>query len=706
MPLSDTLNKLIESCRANNHRACVVLSGELEWGRQIISAWSLDNTDSLWIGDQATQLCARYTSSKQLAGELGNECMHLVWNAHDGFAPNTLGQASGLVQGGGLFIILIPTLQRFLSRPDSTYASMCSSEQQVEQCGTHFLQRCFRYLSDSPSTLVIEQHSINTVPSLEKKANKQSSKERELELQLTDDQQEALQAIETVATGHRHRPLVLTANRGRGKSTILGIAASKLINKRADKILLTAPKPGSTAQSLKHFRSRLENDSRLSLFEFMAPDALVHSLPEAHLLIIDEAASIPVPMLETMLRHYPRVVFSSTVHGYEGTGQGFAVRLHGLLDQIRPEWRKLHMEQAVRWAANDPLEQAVFNALCLNQPALPEPLLNLSFDELYFGTIEQNELATNEYLLSQVMALLTQAHYQTSPADLRMLLDHPDVRLLVCLQDTSLIGLILLLKEDPRGLDIAPKDIAYNLRRGKGMLAPQALSAFHTDEEILALSSQRIVRIAVRPEARKQGIGHMLVQHAFELISGEGIDYLSVSYGLRADLHRFWQGSNFISHRLGYRKDKSSGVHSVLACRPSSAKAGGVLSHFTARFHEHLRFGLSRYYQKVDAHDLASLLSELPKPANWNERRVRGFAESQLAEFDVAHELFEFVMLALHSQCFASLPRKSQDLLINRVVQGHAWEDCCRRLTINGHKAGLQLLRATISELIEKVSAN
>ena len=49
--------------------------------------------------------------------------------------------------------------------------------------------------------------------------------------------------------------------------------------------------------------------------EFVAPDALLLHPSPAALLLVDEAAAIPTPLLERMLAHHARIVFATTGHG-------------------------------------------------------------------------------------------------------------------------------------------------------------------------------------------------------------------------------------------------------------------------------------------------------------------------------------------------------------------------------------------------------
>lgn len=60
-------------------------------------------------------------------------------------------------------------------------------------------------------------------------------------------------------------------------------------------------------------------------------------LSQAELVVIDEAAAIPLPVVRTLLGPY-LVFLCSTVNGYEGTGRSLSLKL---IEQLRTE---------VRWA--------------------------------------------------------------------------------------------------------------------------------------------------------------------------------------------------------------------------------------------------------------------------------------------------------------------------------------------------------------------
>ena len=65
-------------------------------------------------------------------------------------------------------------------------------------------------------------------------------------------------------------------------------------------------------------------------------------LAQAELLVIDEAAAIPLPVVRALLGPY-LVFLCSTVNGYEGTGRSLSLKL---IQQLRVEGAKLSSKDA------------------------------------------------------------------------------------------------------------------------------------------------------------------------------------------------------------------------------------------------------------------------------------------------------------------------------------------------------------------------
>ena len=149
------------------------------------------------------------------------------------------------------------------------------------------------------------------------------------------------------------------------------------------------------------------------------------------LLLVDEAAALPLAVLQRLLGGARRcVAFATTVHGYEGSGRGFAVRFQGFLRRHASAVHALRLSQPVRWGPGDPLQAWTARVLLLDMapPDGGPPPGGSGGGSV--RVLPPSALARDERLLRQVFGLLVLAHYQTTPADLLRLLDAPNLEVL------------------------------------------------------------------------------------------------------------------------------------------------------------------------------------------------------------------------------------------------------------------------------------
>lgn len=65
---------------------------------------------------------------------------------------------------------------------------------------------------------------------------------------------------------------------------------------------------------------------------FIAPDELFLALQrnpsfsENAWLFVDEAAMLPIAQLTAFSHHFKHILFTTTIHSYEGTGRGFTLK--------------------------------------------------------------------------------------------------------------------------------------------------------------------------------------------------------------------------------------------------------------------------------------------------------------------------------------------------------------------------------------------
>ncbi|WP_299017539.1 GNAT family N-acetyltransferase [uncultured Photobacterium sp.] len=557
--LTDFCSALIIRAKQANVRYLVAIEGTFEWGSELACQFASLHNYPLWAGDLAPELL-NSVALKKAKKWLGQECDCLIFNAYHGFDVEALGALSGTVIGGGGMLMLLPP-QWF----------------NKHECQSPSIRRLTKLLS-LPEVLYVRQgQPLPPLPELPVVSEAYSDSEFGC---LTADQHEAVAAIRRVVTGHRKRPLVLTADRGRGKSTALGIAAASLMTERKIRIGVTAPAFANADTLISHVARRLQLDYHQqklleydgSQLQFFAPDLLLAEAVALDFLIVDEAAAIPAPILTRLLSRYNRIAFASTVHGYEGTGRGFAIKFRQQLDVVSPQWRQLQLCQPIRWAEPDPLEKWTFRTLLLDADYPSLANMASGDDVIKYRVVASNELVEDENLLAQVFGLLINAHYQTSPADMVQLLDDNTVQLVVAELDDVIVGCCLLSLEGGFSDEMA-NDIMLGKRRPKGHLLAQSVAAHIGLTQGAVQRSARIMRIAVHPELQQQGIGLELLVFCRRLAEEQQLDYLGTSFGLVSELFDFWHKAGYLAVRLGIKKDAASGAHSLLMVLPLSRPA-------------------------------------------------------------------------------------------------------------------------------------
>lgn len=701
-------------CRAaagKGFRAVVVLSGEVAWCRDLAAALVTEHLAGTcwWVGEQPAP------GSESLAWShartrLGMEVGQLVIDAFDGFDAEGFGALSGTVRAGGLLLLLVPPLEKWPDYADPQRQRFALYPHPPESVSGNFLARMARVLEREPGISLIRQgEALPALPALPL-----AGRCAEVEgVYASVDQQEAVEGIKHVATGHGHRPLVLSADRGRGKSAALGIAAAQLLHEGVEQILVTAPRIDAAAQIFEHARRLLPGaESRRGnllwqgkRIEFVPPDALTLVPRETQLLLVDEAAAIPTPLLEQMLGHYSRTVFATTIHGYEGTGRGFSVRFYKVLDQRTPGWRAQHLSTPIRWAEGDPLEHLSFRALLLDAEAVErEEVATATCENSRVERLDPSLLWADEPLLSELFGLLVLAHYRTSPNDLRQLLDGPQQTLFCLRYQGHVIATAVVVEEGELEPALA-HEVYLGRRRVQGHLLPQSLANHAGFAEAASMRAARVMRIAVHPALQGRGLGSLLLEQVEQTMQRQGCDYLGASFGATSGLLRFWQQMGLLPVRVGLRREATSGTHSVMVMKPLSKRAEGLFRAVRERFAETLPELLAEPLSELDGGLAERLLATTPPVVHeaLGEQDWR-----DLESFALGQRGYELCMLAIRKlvlqalsddRIFADLSETQKQLLQEKVVQRHGWERVVRTGAFTGRRQALQVMRQAVAIL-------
>ncbi|KKN61637.1 hypothetical protein LCGC14_0519690 [marine sediment metagenome] len=659
-------------------------------------AWCQSSAQALLAGFDKNKIVflSNYTDSgyktitqKQAQQQLGKEFDAAIFDALETFNPDSFGAIVGTIKASGVLIIFMPPVL-----PDSLWLQRFH---QISLAHAHSYS-CVQVIKQGEALPSLPLPKLNSEPT---------------KYSLTADQEIALNGILKVVHGHRRRPLVLSSDRGRGKSAVLGIAAAELLKQGKKTIIVTAPSIATVVTVFDH-AARLLPDAQVSKghlildnaeIKFMAPDALIASEQKADLLMIDEAAAIPAPILEQLLHQFSRIVFATTLHGYEGTGLGFAIRFKESLNQHTPNWHSLNMTTPIRWSEDDVLEAFSFKALLLDAiPVADEVIEQCQSTACVFEKIDRRQLLEDETSLAELFGLMVLAHYRTRPSDLQWMLDHDDVSVYAMRYQGHIVASAWLVQEGGLDDDLASA-IHGGTRRLKGHLLPQSLLAHVGITHAGSLHYQRIIRLAVHPAIQHRGIGHALLDNIIEQAKHSNIDIIGSSFAATVDLLSFWSTSKFTPVRLGVQQDDVSGGHAVMMLHAISNNGQTVLAAAHQQFQQHWPYLVQQEFQQIEP-DLIIKLSTLIKvPASvlstWDTQAVLAFFQQQRSYESSRIALFLWLSAQITQDKFAQLSTSQQQLTVLVILQQRDWAMIAKKTGLTGKTQIIDHLREIVALL-------
>uniref|UniRef100_A0A673HMB4 RNA cytidine acetyltransferase n=1 Tax=Sinocyclocheilus rhinocerous TaxID=307959 RepID=A0A673HMB4_9TELE len=528
---------------------------------------NLNQDDPFELFIAATNI--RYCYYNETHKILGNTYGMCVLQDFEALTPNLLARTIETVEGGGIVVILLRTvnsLKQLYTMAMDVHSRYRTEAHQdvVGRFNERFIlslascKTCV-VIDDQLSILPISTHITNIKP-VPPKTQDDGLSPREQELKdlkeslqdtqpvgvlvdscKTMDQAKAvLKFIEAISEKTLRSTVALTAARGRGKSAALGLAVAGAVAFGYSNIFVTSPSPDNlhtlfefifkgfdALQYQEHLdyeiiqslnpefnkaviRVNIFKEHRQTIQYIHPADAV--KLGQAELLVIDEAAAIPLPLVKKLLGPY-LVFMASTINGYEGTGRSLSLKL---IQQLRQQSADSQLNLSAENRNTSTARLARFR--------------NMKKEELFFRTagmciiihkislipyssyyVNRDTLfcyhKASEAFLQRLMALYVASHYKNSPNDLQMLSDAPAHHLFCLLApvpptQNSLPEVLAVVQVCLEG-EISRQSVLNSLSRGKkasGDLIPWTVSEQFQDPEFGSLSGGRIVRIAVNPD--------------------------------------------------------------------------------------------------------------------------------------------------------------------------------------------------------------
>uniref|UniRef100_A0A1A8N845 RNA cytidine acetyltransferase n=1 Tax=Nothobranchius pienaari TaxID=704102 RepID=A0A1A8N845_9TELE len=687
---------------------------------------NLNQDDPFELFIAATNI--RYCYYNETHKILGNTYGMCVLQDFEALTPNLLARTIETVEGGGIVVILLRTMNSLKQLYTMTMDvhSRYRTEAHQDVVG-RFNERFILSLASCKNCVVIDDqlnilpissHTANIKP-VPPKTQEDGLSPREQELKdlkeslqdtqpvgvlvdscRTMDQAKAvLKFIEAISEKTLRSTVALTAARGRGKSAAMGLAVAGAVAFGYSNIFVTSPSPDNLHTMFEfifkgfdalQYQEHLDYEIiqslnpefnkavvRVNIFkehrqtiQYIHPGDAV-KLGQAELLVIDEAAAIPLPLVKNLLGPY-LVFMASTINGYEGTGRSLSLKLIQQLRQQSAETqqstsaenrttstarlaaaRTLHeasLHESIRYGSGDAVEKWLNELLCLDCLNIPRLISGCPLPQtcdLYY--VNRDTLfcyhKASEAFLQRLMALYVASHYKNSPNDLQMLSDAPAHHLFCLLPpvpptQNSLPEVLAVVQVCLEG-EISRQSVLNSLSRGKkasGDLIPWTVSEQFQDPDFGSLSGGRVVRIAVNPDYQGMGYGSRALQllqmyyegkfptmdenaqpnhtgitsvssEAVSLLEevitprrelpplllklserrAERLDYLGVSYGLTAQLLKFWKKAGYTPVYLRQTPNDLTGEHSCVMLKELNTDETSEQSQWLSAFWKDFR---------------------------------------------------------------------------------------------------------------------
>jgi len=754
----------LQIIEAEEYRRGVVISGNEAWSRAKLAQLygMLKPANALWLADALSCLpdyamrSGRLVTRGQVVSLLGSESDVLIVDGYSGLNPDSVAALAGSIVKGGVVIVLAPLLDQWASFNDPEYQKIAVYPYTHADIPGLFLQHFSRVLGQYCDNDHFIKLDINTddealeiiakdfCPHFNAESIAQGLSHGKHQFVCSDSQQRVVEAVNRVCTGHRKRPLVLTADRGRGKSAAIGMALADLIQTSVPyHFVVTAPSLVAVDRLFAHCAEMLgvaldapgELSWQGSTVRYCLP-GLVEEQLGVTMLVVDEAAAIGTAMLTQWLGAFSRMVFSSTVHGYEGSGQGFSLRFQQTLTQVMPQHKCITLTEPIRWREGDKVEAFINAAFLLNADVDNigdsdgnSARIGTSIDTVELADLEVDgaaplicirridrvELVKQTSLLTGLFGLLITAHYKTTPGDLRNLLDGPNLEVFVATHHDgateSVVGGLLLAKEGAFDEALASA-IWQGQRRPRGHVIPQTLAVQCGYEGALKFKSARIIRVAVNPRMQQQGLGKRLVKAAESYSKLQGFEWLGSSFGATEALVHFWGACGLNPVRVGISLDGASGSYSTLVLAPLCEIVEPDFVLLRKRFYDHFLLALKNYYQKMPSELLLCLLKRGDGKSITGvsaidiiagQRDVDGFLQYQWP-YDVVFPSLQRWFLGLLFSGNIIAPSGDISLLVELFIRQQSLKRAVEVWGKGGEKAFIKMVKIAVANVNENVS--
>ena len=714
--IDEAVDTIVNEAISSGERRLAAISGlsSLDIARRIVELYTSNSggdvsallmsinaseTYRSWLEKPVANLNVKAVDYARTVEVIGGTWSILVLDVSAQFSPNDIGRLVEVVCGGGIVIFTLPPINEWILKPTLFQKWLVIPPYSENSLRQIFKKRFIKTVASSEGTWLLDlekDEAIGKPRSVRARVNVKPEANGICRLALTEDQVNVVRECEEAFREGGRGTVVILANRGRGKSAAIGLALADIVSKWGIKrVVITSPEPTGVSVLYRFLKNGLSfldvkySEEKGGLLDTIRIGELeiVYMRPElasrvrADIKVVDEAASIPIPLLYRIIGSARFSMFASTVHGYEGTGRSFTLRfLKGLREFKNLNVKELTMKTPIRYPINDPVEKWLYSFLLLNAEPSEISLETVKkMRNIYYACLDVNKLFEDENMLREFYGIYVMAHYRNRPDDLAILADAPHHSARALMADGGVIVSIQIAEEG--GLD--DKLVEEFMREGvklSGHMIPHRLAVYNSLKSFPKLRGLRIVRIATHPKLWGEGFGSRALKELTLEAESKGYDWIGAGFGVSRELLRFWTRNSFIPVHLSPVRNPTTGEFSLLVVKPLTRRAQRQLAVASREFKLRFLNSLHNIYFDLNPYLALDILNTgLSKPiirlTKAQLARLKGYVRGELSYEASADAILE-VAKAYFMDDNVEKPKVNEDveaLMIAKIIQGKKW---------------------------------
>ncbi|MCD6301287.1 MAG: tRNA(Met) cytidine acetyltransferase [Staphylothermus sp.] len=658
------LDKYLIKCVEKGWRCLVIVIGENDLSLNSIG----ENT--LCISKYADKTmfekynvpCSRTVNFAEAHKLLGTEFDNVVLSLYGatGWPGNLLALSTEYVNKGGYYILLIP--EKLLETPFGKYFYniVIKSENHVLIMNNKIVSH--RYKKEKPI-----EPPPPTVASSDKYIKKLAK------LAKNNEQAKALKILPTFLYSRKYKMLLLHGDRGRGKSSILGLYGAYILARNNGIFIITSRNLESIQSFYKMLTKGLDAlginyvvtyeknglitsvSTGKSTIKYVKPWKVTetkHNKP----LLVDEAAGVGVARVRRWYNKIGKIMASTTIHGYEGSGRV----LLKYIEELMKKTMTVKLRLPIRYYPNDPLEKTLYRLFHLDAEPPEINYEEIKNYELKYIEISVDELINNYELLRKTYGLLVTAHYRNEPDDLVLLLDTNVFKIRALTIKDHVIGVAQI---RPEKLDESEKNILNKLLERLGVVQ------YHKPRKH---ELWRIVRIAITPPLQRKGYGSILLKNIEDEAKRNNIDSVGAIFSGFQTIN-FWLKNDYYPIYISPRYNKVTGEKNVAVIKPLNKSSENIVLAAATTLYQKTRYTSHILFRDLGIEKIDSINSFLEQkginnsPQGLDCIRLRRYIED-LNEYYEA--IIDIIVKHIDKTQFIDLSEKCRHLAIARILQG------------------------------------